>query len=95
MHMQCFPSNSLSSQANGVEGAIAEWYVENLSGLPLLHVTPNTDPTHYHYCFLTTALGMPITAKEVVKNVYGSILFFFYENKDKKGNTSNRVLVSI
>ena len=55
---------------------------------------PNTDPTHYHYYFLTTALGMPIT-KEVVKDVYRRILFFFHENKDKKGNTSNRVLVSI
>ena len=83
-------------KANGVEGVVTEWYegaVENFSGLPLLRVTPDTDPTHYHHRLLTTALGMPITTEEqAVKDVQGSVSFFFHENKDKNGNISNRVL---
>lgn len=37
-------------EANGVEGAVVEWYegaVEKLSGPPLLRVTTNTNPTYY------------------------------------------------
>jgi hypothetical protein len=51
----------------GVEGAVIEWYegaVETLSGPPLLRATLNNNPTYYLRRFLTTALGMPITAKE-------------------------------
>ncbi|KAH9961748.1 hypothetical protein BC827DRAFT_1288527 [Russula dissimulans] len=54
-------------EVNGVKGAVVEWYEgawEKLSGPPLLRVTTDADPTHYFRRFLTTALGMPIAAKE-------------------------------
>ena len=81
---------------NGVEGAVIEWYegaVEKLCGPPLLRVTPTTDPTYYHRRVLTTALGMPITTNEMeAMDAQGSVSFFFHENKDKNGDTSDRVL---
>ncbi|KAB5591247.1 hypothetical protein CTheo_5329 [Ceratobasidium theobromae] len=80
---------------NRVEGAVVEWYegtVEKLSGLPLLPVTANTNPTHYHRRFLTTALGMPITTREMeTDDSQGSVAFFFHQNKDKHGNPSDKV----
>ena len=85
-------------EANGVEGAVIEWYegvVERLSGQPLLRVTANINPTHHLRRFLTTALGMPITTKEreVADDAQGSITLFFHENMniDKHGNTSAKV----
>jgi hypothetical protein len=78
-------------KANGVEGAVVEWYegaVERLSGPHLLRITDDTNPTHYVHRFLTAALGMPIaTAKRE-----GSITLFFHENKDNRGAPSAEVL---
>lgn len=43
---------------------MVEGIIEKLSGPPLLHVTVDTNPTHYVCHFLTAGLGMPITAAE-------------------------------
>jgi hypothetical protein len=83
-------------EANGVEGAVVEWYegaVEKLSGPPLLRVTDVTNPTHYVRRLFTAALGMPIATEEREdEDAQGSVAFFFHENKDKCGNTSAKVL---
>ena len=82
-------------KANGVEGAVVEWYegtVEKLSGPHLLRVADDINPTHYVRRFLTPALGMPIaiTEKEFA-DAQGSVALFFHENKDKCGNPSAKV----
>ncbi|KAK0219891.1 hypothetical protein IW262DRAFT_1448391 [Armillaria fumosa] len=77
-------------EANGVKGAVVEWYegaVEKLSGPPLLRVTADTNPIHYVRRFLTAGLGMPIA----VDDAQGSVTLFFHENRDKRGNTSAKV----
>ncbi|KAF9075531.1 hypothetical protein BDP27DRAFT_1380708 [Rhodocollybia butyracea] len=83
-------------EANGVEGAITEWYegtVKKLSGPPLQPVDPKADATYYHRRLITAALGMPITTREMAANdTQGSVAFFFHENKYKNGDISNRVL---
>ncbi|KAI0287829.1 hypothetical protein BC826DRAFT_1188789 [Russula brevipes] len=80
---------------HGVEGAVIEWYegaVERLSGLPVLRVTLDTDPTYYLRRILTAALGMPITIEErEADDVQGSVGFFFHENKTRRGEPSARV----
>ncbi|ETW75104.1 hypothetical protein HETIRDRAFT_481777 [Heterobasidion irregulare TC 32-1] len=82
-------------KANGVEGAVVEWYegaVEKLSGPHLLRITDNTNPTHYVRRFLTAALGMPIVAAEgEATDAQGSATLFFHENKDKHGNPSTKL----
>ena len=82
-------------EANGVKGAVVEWYegaVEKLSGPHLLRVTNDTNPTHYVRRFLTAALGMPIaTAEREDADVQGSVTLFFHENKDKRGAPSAKV----
>ncbi|KAH9922522.1 uncharacterized protein B0H18DRAFT_935321 [Fomitopsis serialis] len=83
-------------EANGVHGAVVEWFegaVERLSGPALLRVTSGVDPTHYVRRFLTAGLGMPIaTAEREVDDAQGSVAFFFHENKDRHGRDSARVL---
>ncbi|PIL26642.1 hypothetical protein GSI_11267 [Ganoderma sinense ZZ0214-1] len=83
-------------EANGVHGAVVEWFegaLERLFGPPLLRVTPRANPTYHVRRFLTPALGMPIaTAERENEDVQGSVAFFFHENKDKDGNDSTRVL---
>ena len=82
-------------QAKGVEGVVVEWYegvVEKLGGPALLRVTGDTTPTHYVRRFLTAALGMPIaTAEREADDAQDSVTLFFNENKDKRGNPSDRV----
>ena len=82
-------------KANGVEGAVVEWYegaVEKLSGPHLLRVTSDTNPTYYVRRFLTAALGMPIAiAEKEATDAQGSIALFFHENKDKHGAPSAKV----
>ncbi|PIL26649.1 hypothetical protein GSI_11274 [Ganoderma sinense ZZ0214-1] len=63
-------------EANGVHGAVVEWFegaLERLFGPPLLRVSPRANPTYD-------------------EDVQGSVAFFFHENKDKDGNDSTRVL---
>ncbi|KAL5530946.1 hypothetical protein ACEPAG_3822 [Sanghuangporus baumii] len=79
-------------EANGVHGAVVEWFegaMEKLSGPALLRITQDTNPTYYVRRFLTAGLGMPITAAE--REDEGSVAFFFLENKDRRGNASARV----
>ena len=82
-------------KANGVEGAVVEWYegaVERLSGPHLLRVTDDTNPTYYVRRFLTAGLGMPIaTAEREDDDAQGSVALFFHENTDKRGAPSARV----
>ncbi|KAH9063587.1 hypothetical protein EDB87DRAFT_1777302 [Lactarius vividus] len=81
-------------KANGVEGAVVEWYegaVEKLSGPPLLRVTDDTNPTNYARRILTSALGMPIATAEEVTDAQGNVKVFFHENKDKHGAPSAKV----
>ena len=82
-------------KANGVEGAVVEWYegaVEKLSGPHLLRITDDTNPTHYVRRFLTAALGVPIvTAEGEATDAQGSATLFFHENKDKHGNPSAKL----
>jgi hypothetical protein len=82
-------------KANGVEGAVVEWYegaVEKLSGPHLLRVTDDTNPTHYVRRLLTAALGMPIaTAEREAADAQGNVALFFHENKDKCGAPSAKV----
>ena len=82
-------------EANGVNGAVIEWYegaVEKLSGPHLLRVTNDTNPTHFVRRFLTAALGMPIAAAEREDDdAQGSVALFFHENKDKHGAPSTKV----
>ncbi|KAL5536327.1 hypothetical protein ACEPAF_148 [Sanghuangporus sanghuang] len=83
-------------EANGVHGAVVEWFegaVEKLSGPALLRVTQDTNPTYHVRRFLTAALGMPIATAEMEDDyVQGSVAFFFHMNKDRHGNASNKVL---
>ena len=54
-------------EANGVKGAVVEWYggaVGKLSGPSLLRVAFLTNPTHYVQRLFTAALGMPIATEE-------------------------------
>ncbi|KAI9435129.1 hypothetical protein H4582DRAFT_1817885 [Lactarius indigo] len=82
-------------KANGVEGAVVEWYegaVEKLSGPHLLRVPDDIDPTYYVRRFLTAALGMPIATEEgEPADAQGSVTLFFHENKDKHGAPSAKV----
>jgi hypothetical protein len=82
-------------KANGVEGAVVEWYegaVEKLSGPHLLRVTDDTHPTHYVRRLLAAALGIPIaTAEREAADAQGSVALFFHENKDKRGAPSAKV----
>ena len=82
-------------KANGVEGAVVEWYeatVEKLSGPHLLRVTSDTNPTQYVRRFLTAALGMPIaTAENGADDAQGSVALFFHENKNKRGAPNAKV----
>jgi hypothetical protein len=82
-------------KANGVEGAVVEWYegaVEKLSGPHLLRVTDDTNPTHYVRRLFTAAIGMPIaTAEREAPDAQGSVTLFFHENKDKHGAPSAKV----
>lgn len=82
-------------KANGVEGAVVEWYegaVEKLSGPHLLRVTDDTNPTYHVRRLLTAALGMPIaTAEREAADAQGSVALFFHENKDKHGAPSAKV----
>ncbi|KAF8206174.1 hypothetical protein K438DRAFT_1904946 [Mycena galopus ATCC 62051] len=81
-------------EANGVEGAVVEWFEgtpEKLTG-PLLRVTADTNPTHYVRRFLTAGLGMPITtAEREIDDGQGSVAIFFHENRDKRGDASAKV----
>jgi hypothetical protein len=82
-------------KANGVEGAVVEWYegaVEKLSGPHLLRVTDDANPTHHVRRLLTAALGMPIaTAKREAADAQGSVALFFHENKDRSGAPSAKI----
>ena len=84
-------------KANGVKGAIVEWYegtFQKLLGPPLLCVTDSDDnsPTYYVHQFLTAALGMPIAPKEMEGvDSQGSVALFFHESKDKHSVPSTRV----
>ena len=83
-------------EANGVKGAVVEWYegaVEKLSGPPLLRVTDDTNPTNYVRRLFTAALGMPIAiAEKEDDDAQGSVTLFFHKNRDKHGNPSAKVL---
>ncbi|KAG8752416.1 hypothetical protein FRC11_008374 [Ceratobasidium sp. 423] len=83
-------------RANGVQGAVVEWFegsVEKLSGPALLRATQDINPTYHVRRFLTAGLGMPIaTAEREDDDARGSVAFFFHENKDRRGNPSKRVL---
>lgn len=82
-------------KANGVEGAVVEWYegaVEKLTGPHLLRITNDTNPTHYLRRLLTAALGMPIaTAEREAVDAQGGVALFFHENKDNRGAPSAKV----
>jgi hypothetical protein len=82
-------------EANGVGGAVVEWYegaIEKLSGPALLRVTDDTNPTYYLRRLLTAALGMPIaTAEREDDDAQGSVALFFHENKDRRGDPSAKV----
>ncbi|EIW74718.1 hypothetical protein CONPUDRAFT_170052 [Coniophora puteana RWD-64-598 SS2] len=82
-------------KANGVEGAVVEWYegaVERLLGPHLLRTTDDTNPTNHVRRFLIAALGMPIAAAErEADDAQGSVALFFHEKKDKHGSPSARV----
>ena len=82
-------------RANGVEGAVVEWYegaAEKLSGPHLLGVTNREDPTCNFRRFLTAALGIPIaTAEREAADAQGSVALFFHENKDERGAPSAKV----
>ncbi|EJD00197.1 uncharacterized protein FOMMEDRAFT_136267 [Fomitiporia mediterranea MF3/22] len=79
-----------------VKGAVVEWYegsVEKLSGLALMRVGDETNPTYYVRRALTAVLGMPIATREREDmDAQGSVSFFFHENKDRNSDPSARVL---
>ncbi|KZV67004.1 hypothetical protein PENSPDRAFT_654432 [Peniophora sp. CONT] len=81
--------------ANGVEGAVVEWYEgapEKLSGPQLLRVTNDTNPTHHVRRFLTPTLGMPIAPVELwTVDVSGTVTLFFHEGQDESGAPSAKV----
>ena len=76
-------------EANGVEGAVVEWYegaVERLSGPHLLRIADASNLTHHVHHFPTAAPGMPIATAD--REAQGSVTLFFHENKDKHGAPS-------
>lgn len=85
--------------ANRVDGVVVEWIegtVERMGsnhrpGPPLLPITEQDNATYYVRRFLTARLGMPI-ARVDDSDAQGSVAFFFHENRDRRGNPSNRVL---
>ena len=79
-------------EANGVEGAVVEWYegaVERLSGPHLLRIADASNLTHHVHHFPTAAPGMPIATAD--REAQGSATLFFHENKDKHGAPSAKV----
>ncbi|KZT25965.1 hypothetical protein NEOLEDRAFT_1156078 [Neolentinus lepideus HHB14362 ss-1] len=63
-----------------------------LSSPPLLHVTRDTNRSHYVRRFMISALGMPIVAEErEAADAQGNVTLLFHENKDMCGNFSARV----
>ncbi|KAG8703426.1 hypothetical protein FRC11_010730, partial [Ceratobasidium sp. 423] len=81
-------------RANGMQGAVMEWFkgsVKKLSGHALLCATQDTNPTYHVHCFLMARLGMLIMMAEREEDAQGSVAFF-HENKDRCGNPSKRVL---
>ncbi|KZV67002.1 hypothetical protein PENSPDRAFT_636316 [Peniophora sp. CONT] len=81
--------------ANGVEGAVVEWYegtTKKMSGPPLLRVTNDTNPTYDVRRFLTPTLGMPIApAEREAVDASGTHTLFFHEGQDEAGAPSAKV----
>lgn len=81
---------------NGVQDVVVEWreaVLSKLSGPPLMRVVGSNNPTAYVRRIFTAALNIPLATKErETDDAQGSLTLFFHENKDKRGNPSDKVL---
>ncbi|GBE86879.1 hypothetical protein SCP_1001220 [Sparassis crispa] len=84
---------------NGVEDAVVEWreaVLQRLAGPPLMRHVGSNNATHYVRRFLTALLGVPLatalaTEGMEVEDAQGALTLWFHENKDKDGNSSDKV----
>ena len=61
-------------------------------GSTLLHVTYDTNPTHYVRRFLTATFCMPIAiAEREADDAQGGVTLFFHENNDRRGDPTARI----
>lgn len=72
-----------------IEGAL-----ESLAGpLQMMRVVDQTDPTVYIRRALTAVLSVPLAAEELeADDAQGSLGVYFHEGKNRKGQTSKRVM---
>ncbi|EDR10432.1 uncharacterized protein LACBIDRAFT_317358 [Laccaria bicolor S238N-H82] len=80
---------------NGVEDVEVEWreaVLQKLAGPPLMRHAESRDPTHYARRFLTALHAVPLTAEGMeTDDSQGTLTLWMHENKDEKGNPSDKV----
>ena len=79
----------------GVNDVVVEWreaVPQTLAGVPLLPHVGSTNTTHHVRHFLTPLLGMPLATSQMdTEDAGGTLTLWFRENKDQKGNPSDKV----
>ena len=82
-------------QNNGVEDVEVEWreaVLEKLTGPPLMCHAESIDATHHVRRFLTALLAVPLTTEGMeIDDSQGTLTLWMHENKDEKGNPSDKV----
>ncbi|KAI5981228.1 hypothetical protein EDD15DRAFT_428857 [Pisolithus albus] len=82
-------------QKHEVEGIVVEWreaVLQRLAGPPLMRHAGSTRATHYVRRFLTPLLAVPLTTEDMENDLSeGTLTLWFHENKDDRGNPSNKV----
>ncbi|KAF7974286.1 hypothetical protein HWV62_12422 [Athelia sp. TMB] len=82
---------------HGIQDAAVHWIegaVEALGGPPpMMRLVRDTDPTHYIRRALTAVSSVPLAAETLANSdAQGSLGLYFHEGKDRRGNTSKRVM---
>lgn len=82
-------------ETNGVPDAVVEWreaVPQRLARLPLMGHVGSDDPTHQFRRLLSPLLGVPLAAGDLEDDdAQGTLTLWFHENKDKKGEPSDKV----
>ena len=80
---------------NSVEDVEVEWreaVLQKLAGPPLMRHAGSRDATHYVRRFLTALHAVPLTTEGMeMDDSQGTLTLWMHENKDAKGNPSDKV----